>query len=231
VVSRQTIEKYLISRFTLRQYLDWRHAAYELNNEESGIDTNRSGLDLARTTELFERKLVNSISLAYGDLSPELQMEELQRIQQWQREAATATRKRRERRGCGFAAKFLFQKASSGNISLATAISVKASKNKLQNPTAIVKVEQQPTLTVPYSTDGSSQKTGKLKASATAAGLATAARNSIVGDTVGTVIQDSRAVCSWPDGHQIIATPAIGNPVAPSKATGWYSETRRFFGL
>lgn len=224
-------KKELIPGFTVAQYLAWRDASLAFNQEEPGIGTNRRGLELAKTAELFERKLVNSINLAYGDLRPELQMEELQRIQQRQREAAAATKKRREGRGCEFAAKFLFQKTSSGNISLAAATSVKASKDKLQDPTAIVKVEQQLTLSVPYSTDGSSQKTGKLKASATAPGLATAGSNAIVGDTVGTAIQDSRAVCTWPDGHQMIATPAIGNPVAPTKATGWYSETRRFFGL
>jgi hypothetical protein len=63
-------KKELIPGFTVAQYLAWRDAALALNKEEPGIGTNRRGLELAKTAELFERKLVNSLNAVAFDITP-----------------------------------------------------------------------------------------------------------------------------------------------------------------
>jgi hypothetical protein len=225
-------KKELIPGFTVGQYLDWRNATYDFNREESGMGTNRRGLELTKTAELFERRLVNSLNVALYDLPPNLQLDELQRVQAWQAARDAETQKRREGRGCKLVTNFRFSTTEASNTAAAFATAVEAQKNGRPEPQAVVRVEQQVTPSVPYSISGGSQKRGTTKSSETGDGRAnTGIGITVQGGTVATANHQFRGVCSWADGQQITATPANGNPVPPAKLGGWYSETRRFFGL
>jgi hypothetical protein len=223
--------KELVPGFTVRQYLAWRDATVAFEREEPGIGSNHRGKELAKTSELFEKQLVKALNVAMSELSPDLQLAELQAVQRWTAEREADKNKRREGRACILTNVVNQGTSTGGNKILAVATGVEARKNRNIEPSASVRADQQVTPSISYRTEGSAPRRGTEKSSATGAGRVVTANSVIVPNNSTGVLQlKYHGVCIWPDNQQLYAIPINNGAVtAPNKPGGWYSEVRQLF--